>query len=151
MSIRASLNRLQEWKSYQAYDEAENSILELADLLSVKDRPELFRVLPCLGVFRDREAGRIGLIFQPPPFIEQIPRSSSAQGSVSGPRMPKTLHDLLEQASVENGTRSNILPLGDRFRLACSLAQSLYAMHAIGWVHKKYEAAPLALTEVLIM
>lgn len=34
---------------------------------------------------------------------------------------------------------SNILPLGDRFRLACSLAQSLYAMHAVGWVHKKQE------------
>ena len=56
---------------------------------------------------------------------------------MSGPRMPKTLHDLLEQAPHQDGIIFNILPLGDRFRLACSLAQSLYAMHAVGWVHKK--------------
>ena len=99
----------------------------------------MFGVLPCLGVFRDSKASRFGFIFQPPSYIEQIPSSSSDEGSVSGPRMPKTLHDLLLQASNDDGLRPNIFPLGDRFRLACSLAQSLYAMHAIGWVHKKYE------------
>ena len=51
--------------------------------------------------------------------------------------MPKTLDDLLKQAQKKDGIMSDILPLGDRFRLACSLAQSLYAMHAVGWVHKK--------------
>ena len=117
----------------------------------MEDRPEIFRVLPCLGVFRDLKASRFGFIFQLPPYIEQTPSSSSVEESVSSTRIPQTLHDLLEQVSNEDAIKSNILPLGDRFRLACTLAQSLYAMHAIGWVHKKYQPVPLALVEVLIM
>ena len=97
----------------------------------------MFRVLPCLGVFRDRKASRFGFIFQPPSYIEQIPGFKSAKGAMTGPRMPKTLHDLLGHAPQQGQTTTNIIPLGDRFRLARSLAQSLYAMHAVEWVHKK--------------
>ena len=105
----------------------------------MKNRPKIFRVLPCLGVFRDSKASRFGFIFQPPSYIEQLPSYSSNDGSVSSARMPKTLHDLLKQAPRNDGVTSDMLPLGDRFRLACSLAESLYAMHAIEWVHKKWE------------
>ena len=132
----------QEWKSYKSpldsahrEAESESDILELADFLGLKNRPSAFRVLPCLGIFRD-EPKRFAFIFQPPSYIERIPGDRLVQGQVSGSRLPRTLQDLLEEGSRRDGS-PEILPLGSRFRLACSLAESLYVMHATGWVHKK--------------
>ena len=116
--------------------ESEGDILELADFLGVHDRPAAFRVLPCLGLFRDEVLLRFALMFKPPPYIERIPGGVFAEGAVSRPRMPKTLLDMLNQAQTPDRLPS-ILSLGDRFRLATNLAQSLYVMHAAGWIHKK--------------
>lgn len=116
--------------------ESESDILELADFLGVPDRPAAFRVLPCLGLFRDEVLLRFALMFRPPSYIERIPGGVFAEGAVSGPRMPTTLLDMLDQRQTADKMPS-ILPLGDRFRLATNLAQSLYVMHAAGWIHKK--------------
>ena len=51
-------------------------------------------------------------------------------------RMPVTLLDLIQRQTIIDG-RPSILPLGDRFHMAKKLVQTLYVMHAMGWVHKK--------------
>ena len=121
--------------------ESEGDILELADFLGVQDRPAVFRVLPCLGVFRDEVMLRFAVMFRPPPYIERIPGGVFAEGAVSRPRKPTTLLDMLNRRQTADRLPS-ILPLGDRFRLATNLAQSLYVMHAAGWIHKKYAFYP---------
>ena len=62
--------------------------------------------------------------------------------------VPVTLLDLIEQEVgdtldgrpsllLPGHRRPSLLPLGDRFSIARKLAQTLYVMHAMGWVHKK--------------
>ena len=132
----------QEWKSYADDYDRENSdyeshILELADLLGVQNRPAAFQVLPCLGIFRDKARSRFGFAFEPPSYIGNLkPKKRFGRDGGLSSRMPVTLLDLIEQQTTVDG-RPSILPLGDRFHIARKLAQTLYVMHAMGWVHKE--------------
>lgn len=110
--------------------------MELCDLLNISDRPAAFRVLPCLGVFRDERHFRFGFVYQPPAYIENLEGHRRLEGKVAQLRRPKSLLEKLQEAQGASGS-STILPLGNRFQLARNLAESLYVMHATGWVHKK--------------
>ena len=132
----------QEWKSYtdntgRKNSEYESHILELADFLGVQNRPAAFHVLPCVGIFRDEEHSRFGFTFEPPSYISNLhPKTGVARNSGLRSRTPVTLLDLIRQETIIGG-RPSILPLGDRFHVARKLAQTLYVIHAMGWVHKK--------------
>lgn len=134
----------QEWKSYadssgQQNSDYESHILELADFLGVQNRPAAFQVLPCLGIFRDEARSRFGFAFEPPSYIRNLnlkpKKGFGIDGGLSS-RTPVTLLDLIRQETTIGGG-PGILPLGDRFHIARKLAQTLYVMHAMGWVHKK--------------
>ena len=132
----------QEWKSYADSDGEKNSdyeshILELADFLGVPNRPAAFQVLPCLGIFRDEARSRFGFAFEPPSYIGNLkPKKGLGRDGGLSSRTPMTLLDFIQQQTTIDG-KPNILPLGDRFHIARKLAQTLYVMHAMGWVHKK--------------
>ena len=132
----------QEWKSYKDSDGRDNSdyeshILELADFLGVQNRPAAFRVLPCVGIFRDEVRSRFGFAFEPPSYISNLGPKKGV-GKDRGLRLwtPVTLLHLIRRETIIDG-RPSILPLGDRFHMARKLAQTLYVIHAMGWVHKK--------------
>ena len=146
----------QEWKPYayevvkeiDDYDfktrrqidkKAEDDIMALSDFLNVDDRPAALRILPFLGIFRDEERRRFGFVFQPPKYIENVEGHGSLKGEVAKLRTPKSLLEKLENDN--NHSKPIVWPLGDRFRLASTLAQCLYVLHAAGWVHKKYVRA----------
>lgn len=110
--------------------------MELSDFLNVNDRPSAFRVLPCLGIFREESHLRFGFVYKPPDYVENTEGHSRLEGTMARLRRPRTLLEKLEDTSAGRST-SNILPLGDRFQLARCLAECLYVIHASGWVHKK--------------
>ncbi|KAL8925833.1 MAG: hypothetical protein Q9208_003330 [Pyrenodesmia sp. 3 TL-2023] len=111
-----------EWKSYangkDEYDsEAEDNIMELADLFGLENRPKALQVLPFIGIFRPEGGLRFGLVFQPPSYIENVDRQDERERGISKPRLPHTLLEHLEQGT-------GILPLGERFNMARKLARS---------------------------
>jgi hypothetical protein len=77
-----------------------------------KDSP----FLACLGYFE--EDGRFGLVYQKPDHADQK-------------QDPVSLADLLG-----DGDNDHMPDLGDRFRLAYSLANSINEFHSMGWLHK---------------
>ena len=146
------LNPIQEWKPYayevvkesDEYDfkmhrqidkKAEDDTMALSDFFNVTDRPAAFRILPFLGIFRDEEKRRFGFVYEPPRYIENLAGHRVTESQVAKLRMPKSLLEQLETDS--QSTRPNVWALGDRFKLASTLAQCLYVLHAAGWVHKK--------------
>ena len=108
----------------------EGDVLELADFFTVPNRPTAFRVLPCIGLFRDQNYNRFGFVYKPPKHIENIDGRRQLSARAAELRKPQSLLDMIDE--------EKILPLGDRFQLARDLAQCLYVLHATGWVHKKY-------------
>ena len=79
---------------------------------------------------------RYGVIFRLPAYLETLP-PSPPPGSVSIIRRPVSLFELLEE-SVRTASYRSVLDLKIRFQLARQLVQSIYILHAVGWVHKKY-------------
>ena len=114
----------------------ESDIMALADLFCVRNRPQAFRVLPCLGLIKVEQNRRFGFVFQPPSYIEQMDAQDIARRGTSAPRLPQTLRQRIHVDSF--GNKPVMVPLGDRFNLARKLARSLYVMHTAGWLHKKY-------------
>jgi hypothetical protein len=95
----------------------------LARLLEpASPKPSDFRVLDCLGYFRDKALPRYGYLFGFPPNVVQQP--------------PITLHDLLSRG----GPHELLLDLGDRFTLARTLASSLLRLHECDWVHTSFRS-----------
>ncbi|KAH6695987.1 prion-inhibition and propagation-domain-containing protein [Leptodontidium sp. MPI-SDFR-AT-0119] len=116
-----------EWKtideknSYQAL--ITQRMENLARLLEpASPKPSDFRVLNCLGYFRDKALPRYGYLFEFPSNTVQQP--------------PVTLHDLLSRG----GPHELLLDLGDRFTLARTLASSLLRLHECGWVHTSFRS-----------
>lgn len=95
----------------------------LASLLAPESpKPSDFRVLDCLGYFKDTALPRYGYLFQIPSKAVQQP--------------PVTLHDLL----ARGGPHKTLLDLGDRFTLARNLASSLLRIHECRWVHASFRS-----------
>jgi len=116
-----------EWKtideknSYQAL--IAQRMENLARLLEpASPKPSDFRVLNCLGYFRDKALPRYGYLFEFPSNTVQQP--------------PVTLHDLLSRG----GPHELLLDLGDRFTLARTLASSLLRLHECDWVHTSFRS-----------
>lgn len=105
--------------------------MALSDFFNVKDRPAAFRILPFLGIFRDDKRERFGLVYAHPESIEDLEGHRSV-----GDTMPMSL---LEKVNKDSQLAKPLVwPLGDRFKLASTVAQCLYVLHAAGWVHKKW-------------
>jgi hypothetical protein len=117
---------LVEWKVIEAnltgkerelLDKTTNS---LAYFLSEAEKTSSFRSLTCLGITKPKsdsaESVRYGLVYQFP-------------GSISNGTSPPTLYDML-------GDDEREMDLGNKFRVAQILAQSLYEIHVANWLHK---------------
>ncbi|RPB12606.1 hypothetical protein P167DRAFT_605742 [Morchella conica CCBAS932] len=76
-----------------------------------------FRVLPCRGYINDRAGSRLG-------FVYDVPSGA----------LPKPL--TLESALNLSTSRSKKPSVTTRLKLAYNLAESLYLLHTVGWVHK---------------
>ncbi|KAF8534848.1 hypothetical protein BDD12DRAFT_385735 [Trichophaea hybrida] len=113
-----------EWKySTRKDDDFEDMIFhqemeDISRLLNKTPKPEGFKTLRCLGYFEEK--GRVGLIYEPPPIAEGRTDSIS-------------LSSLLTLADDD---MNNMPVLGDRFRLAYSLANAISEFHSMGWLHK---------------
>jgi Prion-inhibition and propagation len=97
----------------------------LAYLLHHTNKPKDLRALTCIGLTKDMtdtaEHLKYGLVYA-------IPSSSPKSD------LPTSLYDLLP--SNEEEETSEEFDLGDKFRIARILAQSLYQLHVSGWLHK---------------
>jgi hypothetical protein len=89
----------------------------LARLLHISSKPSGLRVPFCMGYIQDEWEARIRLVFQLP-------------------RQPPTLKSLASTSLYESLSSSNVPYLGDRFRLAFELSNSLSILHRGGWLHK---------------
>jgi hypothetical protein len=76
-----------------------------------------FRVLPCRGYTNDRAGSRLG-------FVYDVPSGALPK--------PLTLESALNLSSSRSKKPSVTAPL----KLAYNLAESLYLLHTVGWVHK---------------
>ncbi|KAF4335478.1 kinesin [Fusarium beomiforme] len=124
-----------EWRKYQHHGANEETIDKLysraaqtADLLS-QNKPESFRTLTCLGLFHEPARAAFGIVFEFPPY-------SGARGVV-------TLHHRLQANTPSNNkTRPTAVPdLDDKFKLAATLAASLFELHTVGWLHKSLKSS----------
>ncbi|MCJ1428544.1 hypothetical protein MMC29_006454 [Sticta canariensis] len=136
--------RLIEWYNYEDslanHSLTEKSILELAKVLCIAERPPEFRTLTCTGLIQDLANSRYGFVFVPPDYIENITKYPLQVGALSITRKPISLLELIENAVDSNGAPI-LLDLGIRFRLANKLVHSIYVMHAVGWVHKNIRSS----------
>jgi Prion-inhibition and propagation len=117
--------RLIEWRGYDLGGEQKPKVdlqarLEaLVEMLMGKPRSDSFRVFDCLGYFMDNTAPRFGLTFRLPSDYSQ-----------ERDPQPMSLYDVL------NDYPKDIPYLGDRFRLAYNLAETVHGLHSTSWLHK---------------
>jgi Prion-inhibition and propagation len=101
----------------------------LAYLLHQTNKPKDIRALTCIGLTKGMadtaEHLKYGLVYG-------IPSSSP------NPDIPTSLYDLLPSNDDDDDDEetSEEFDLGDKFRIARILAQSLYQLHVSGWLHK---------------
>ena len=114
-----------EWQSYggdneHANEVAEKQIQELSAFLSVSDRPEDFRSLDCLGLFKEPSHDRYGAVYRLPTHLRRLGK------------------DICVATSLTDMILGNVRPLdlGIRFELAKKLMYSLVVLHSCGWLHK---------------
>ena len=98
---------------------------ELTNRLTRSADSDILRVLRCRGYYCCSRERRSGLLYKLP---------SSKNGN---DKMMLTLHQMLNK---ENGS-SNAWFLGDRFRLAHSLANAVYELHTVSWLHRNLSAS----------
>ena len=122
-----------EWQSYIGDDGRPNKLAEeqihrLGDFLSVPNRPHDFRILDCIGLFKDAENSRYGVVYHLPWYMRDLPRRSRPEdlGHIC---KPSSLTHLLDHVD-------GILDLGIRFELAKKLMYSIVVVHTCGWLHK---------------
>lgn len=101
-------------------------VKKLAALLSKNNRTVKFRAPFCRGYFIDEEEGRFGLVFEKP-------------GSVSAETVPKSLHALIKDSSVE------VPSLTDRITLMKLVSETVERLHAVDWLHKGLRSANILL------
>ncbi|KAL8998039.1 MAG: hypothetical protein Q9169_002807 [Polycauliona sp. 2 TL-2023] len=115
-----------EWQSYKGMDDrpdriAEEQILELGNFFSVPHRPDDFRGLDCVGLFKDAVNDRCGVIYDLPTRLRNIPQPPKTESRFI--YNPSTLTSLMRKVQ-------GIADLGDRFDLAKKLIRSVVALHS---------------------
>jgi Prion-inhibition and propagation len=114
-----------EWRQYALGDKGQRKmdlqarIEALVRMLREKPRSDSFRVLDCLGYFLDDSSPRFGLTFHLP-----------SNYNLGRDPAPMSLFEVL------NDYPNDVPYLGDRFRLAYLLAESIHALHSAFWLHK---------------
>jgi hypothetical protein len=114
-----------EWRQYnlmhgeQSKVDLQARIEALVRMLREKPRSDSFRVFDCLGYFIDNSEPRFGITFRLP-----------SDYSLERDPAPMSLFEVLTNYPKD------IPYLGDRFRLAYLLAESVHALHSTFWVHK---------------
>ena len=114
-----------EWREYDprrgpdSREDLRARIGALVKMLKEKPRSDSFRVFDCLGYFMDNESPRFGLTFRFP--SDYIPERDPT---------PMSLFELLTEYQNDPPY------LGDRFRLAYLLAESIHGLHSLHWLHK---------------
>lgn len=127
-----------EWQSYidntgRPNKLAEDQIHKLGHFLSISDRPHDFRVLDCVGMFKDQKNSRYGVVYYLPRYMRDLVRRTRPEdlGHIC---KPSSLAHLLDNI---NG----ILDLGIRFELAKRLMYSVVVLHTCGWLHKNIRSS----------
>ena len=127
-----------EWQSYidstgRPNKLAEEQIQKLGDFLSVPDRPHDFRILDCIGLFKDGSNSRYGVVYHLPWYMRDLARHTRPDklGHVC---KPSSLTHLLN--NVETA-----LDLGIRFDLTRKLVYSIVVLHTCGWLHKNIRSS----------
>ena len=98
---------------------------ELTNRLTRSADDQILRVLRCRGYYCCSRERRSGLLYKLP---------SSKNGN---DKIILTLHKMLNK---ENSS-STAWFLGDRFRLAHSLANAVYELHTVSWLHRNLSAS----------
>ena len=127
-----------EWQSYidnagRPNKLAEDQIHKLGHFLSIPDRPHDFRVLDCIGMFKDQKNSRYGVVYYLPRYMRDLARRTHPKdlGHICKPR---SLASLLDNVR-------GILDLGIRFQLAKKLMYSIVVLHTCGWLHKNIRSS----------
>ncbi|KAI1321914.1 kinase-like protein [Xylariaceae sp. FL0255] len=114
-----------EWREYKNQGADKETIRKLyeraaqaAELLS-QDKPASFRTLTCSGFFHQPQKASFGLIYNFPDW------ASSTE--------PLSLRDALGLRVDGRGWTPD---LDDRFKLASTLAASVFEFHTVSWLHK---------------
>ena len=108
--------------SSQNQDSATARLQETAELLTLSAKNNLFKVLRCRGYYYDPLKLRSGLLYELP------------QNPSSDPQTTITLLEILYSSDHQ-------WLLGDRFRLAHSLALALFELHTVSWLHHNISAS----------
>ncbi|KAH0558759.1 hypothetical protein GP486_004597 [Trichoglossum hirsutum] len=113
-------------------------IQNLASILAVP-KPSLFCLLPCLGLVEDSNYAKQYTGHKRVGYVFQYPEDTSSDTP------PVTLEDLIRSASTTKDKSKKYAPLGDRFRLAQSLASALLLLHSSKWLHRNLRSSNILL------
>ena len=127
-----------EWQSYignagRPNKLAEEQIHKLGDFLSVPDRPHSFRILDCIGLFKDESNSRYGVVYKLPSYMRDLARRTRPE-NLGHVCKPCSLTHLLDNVDI-------VLDLGVRFNLAKKLVYSIVVLHTCGWLHKNIRSS----------
>lgn len=127
-----------EWQSYignagRPNKLAEEQIHKLGDFLSVPNRPHDFRILDCIGLFKDELNFRYGVVYSLPSYMRDLARSTRPE-NLGHVCKPCSLTHLLDNVDI-------VLDLGVRFNLAKKLVYSIVVLHTCGWLHKNIHSS----------
>jgi serine/threonine protein kinase len=100
----------------------------VAQLLNSIPHPPGFRLLRCSNFFHDPETSRFGLVFELP-FPVLISEELLKCGGIT------TLSKLLAHSKDNHDLK--VPSLGQRFRLAQTLASAIGEFHKVGWLHRR--------------
>jgi len=127
-SLRSQDPVFVEWRSFIGEDNrpnrlAEEQIHELGDFLTVPHRPQEFRALDCVGLFKDKANTKYGLVYELPKHLRGLRTETRRIYN------PSTLTQLMRNVHGP-------VDLGIRFDLAKKLIYSVVVLHTCGWLHK---------------
>ena len=108
--------------SFQNQDSTIARLQETVKLLTLSSKNRSFKVLCCRGYYYDPLKLRSGLLYELP------------QNPLSTPQSTITLCEILDSSDHQ-------WLLGDRFRLAHSLALALFELHTVSWLHHNISAS----------
>jgi hypothetical protein len=108
---------------------ANERVERLAQDLSAREKPQHLPVLTCIGWVQHPEKKDRALLYSMP--------NNSLTASTSSP--PVSLLEVLTKTPT-TGSILKSPTLGDRFRLASTLAIGFLELHTVGWLHKNFNS-----------